>query len=371
MRRKTFRFLPYLTLCIIALSSCNTGVDSSRYNSDYVNTTIMTTQGTTELTQITTTTEESITTTTTQTTSTTRVTTPVTSTTIKSSEATTTKSPTPPRAKILVNEPRSPGKVTYDNDRILVDASNSSEGYIMIRHKGKSGRNLKVRIEKSGQTTYDYDLHGDGRYAVYPLQLGKGKYTVKVFEHVEGNRYASIFGTEINAQPKNDKTAFTYPNVQVDFDKNSAAIKKAAQLCAGMDNDLDKVRAIYMYIVENIKYDEKKAAEIDGLDYYIPDVDKVIAAGKGICYDYSTLFAAMLRSQNIPAKLVMGYALPESIYHAWNVVYIEGKGTLVAQISVKGNKWKLLDTTFAAGAGNEYAGEIMADSSNYISIYTY
>ena len=75
---------------------------------------------------------------------------------------------------------------------------------------------------------------------------------------------------------------------------------------------------------------------------YLPDIDDTLAKRKGICFDYSAVFACMLRVQNIPAKLIIGYA--DRYYHAWNSVLIEGK-------------WERYDLTFA-------------DSGTKISKYT-
>ena len=41
---------------------------------------------------------------------------------------------------------------------------------------------------------------------------------------------------------------------------------------------------------------------------------------------YSSLLASMLRSLDVPTKLVTGYVAPDYLYHAWNEVYIEGTG---------------------------------------------
>jgi transglutaminase-like putative cysteine protease len=56
---------------------------------------------------------------------------------------------------------------------------------------------------------------------------------------------------------------------------------------------------------------------------YTPDTDKALEMKKGICFDYAAVVATMLRSQNIPTKLVFGYA-PNGEYHSWNEVFVNG-----------------------------------------------
>ena len=51
-----------------------------------------------------------------------------------------------------------------------------------------------------------------------------------------------------------------------------------------------------------------------------------------MCYDFSSLFAAMCRSEGIPCALTKGDA--GSSYHAWNKVNLNGK-------------WYQIDLTFA------------------------
>ena len=71
----------------------------------------------------------------------------------------------------------------------------------------------------------------------------------------------------------------------------------ANQLGEQASSETDAVARIYEYIKENIVYDYDKAAgDVTG---YVPDPDQTLSSGKGICFDYASLAAAMLRSQGI------------------------------------------------------------------------
>ena len=74
----------------------------------------------------------------------------------------------------------------------------------------------------------------------------------------------------------------------------------------------------------------------------------------------------MLRSQGIPCKIITGYVSPDNIYHAWNMVYIDGTW-VDAHIDIKQNTWTRIDTTFAVGSGSSYVGDGIA----YTDLYTY
>ena len=127
------------------------------------------------------------------------------------------------------------------------------------------------------------------------------------------------------------------------------------------------VRAVYDWLTRNIAYDTGKAAQLADTTGYVPDPDATLSAGSGICFDYASLAAAMFRSLGIPCQIVTGYVSPDNIYHAWNMIYIDGTW-VSAQITVNANQWTRIDTTFAAGgAGADYIG----DGSTYTDRYVY
>ena len=111
----------------------------------------------------------------------------------------------------------------------------------------------------------------------------------------------------------------------VKWNKDDQAIVKAAEWSEYDDRAL--LSAVYGYLVSSIKYDN---AKIDTLaPGYLPSIEDTFSSGRGICYDFAALFASMLRSQGVPAKLVMGYTPNAVGYHAWNEVYVDGKWIVV------------------------------------------
>ena len=137
------------------------------------------------------------------------------------------------------------------------------------------------------------------------------------------------------------------------------------ELDASCTTDADIAAAVYDYMVKNIQYDTEKAAtEQNG---YLPSPDETLKTGKGICFDYASLAAAMLRSEGIPCKLITGY-VGEETYHAWNSFYVESEGWITVEIRAKADEWQRVDITFAAGGMP--AGEIQNDSE-YTTRFTY
>ena len=72
----------------------------------------------------------------------------------------------------------------------------------------------------------------------------------------------------------------------------------------------------------------------------------------------------MLRSLNVPCKLVVGYAGVE--YHAWISVWSEEKGWIDGAIFFNGTNWQNMDPTYAATGAADQINKIQ-----YTSKYIY
>lgn len=266
----------------------------------------------------------------------------------------------------LVRIPTASGAVTYANGPVTVDASNTQNGYVMVKYSGSVGK-IKVQIIKDG-LTYTYDLNARSAYEVFPLSEGSGTYTVKVFEQVQGTSYSQAFSQSVNVSLASEYEPFLYPNQYVNFSDGSAAVQKAAEISAGAADALSVVNNIYNYVINNTTYDTAKAASVQS--GYLPSVDQTLASGTGICFDYAALMVSMLRSQDIPSKLVIGYT--GSVYHAWVNVYIDGVGWLDNYIYFDGTNWTLADPTFASTGGqSDSIKQYIGNGANYQQKYCY
>ena len=90
----------------------------------------------------------------------------------------------------------------------------------------------------------------------------------------------------------------------------------ADDICADCETDEEKVQAIYQWIIHNFEYDYDYYAVIQ---YF--NVRHTLHTRKGVCYDFSNLFAALCRSQNIPCYVVDGTSYKTAAQHTWNRVY--------------------------------------------------
>ncbi len=295
----------------------------------------------------------------------------VTSSSSRSQSSSSSSSAPPPNVVIPDFEvPTSPGTAIITDktkNAVVIDYSNATKGYISVRYTGSSKR-VKFRYV-CGDKTYNFDVPVNGTVVYFPLSCGSGQYTFYVFENISGNTYSTLLSENVSVQVKDNITPYTYPNQFVSYKKSSECVKKAAELCAGKTGTIDKISAVFLYISDSITYDYNLASTVKS--GYIPDPDKTLKSKKGICFDYASLMSAMLRSQGIPTRLVIGYASPD-IYHAWNEVYTEQTGWITPELLMSSRGYNLADATFYASASDKKTiADYIMNSSNYNAVYYY
>lgn len=273
----------------------------------------------------------------------------------------------PPRdstPKVLT--PSADGVTVYQNDFASIDASNTSQGYVMVKYNGTNEK-VKLQITCPDQSCYTYLISDRGVYDTFPLTAGNGSYALQVLENVAGDTYTVSLTQSINVSIEDEFLPFLYPNQYVNFHADSQAVSKGCDLAKDTYSDLDVVQNIYNYVIKNISYDTEKAQNVS---YgYVPDVDDTLSSKKGICFDYAALMTSMLRSQNIPTKLEVGYS--GDAYHAWISTYIDDKGWVDDIIQFDGDTWQIMDPTLAATNDSAAVKKYVGDGSHYVVKYTY
>ncbi len=248
-------------------------------------------------------------------------------------------------------------------ERVRLDASCVDLGYVAV--SATSDTRLKFQVIKD-EVTYNYDLRPDGTPGIFPLQGGNGNYRFRVMENVVDKKYAELYAYSCDVRMLDEYQPFLRPSTYVSFSPDSACVKKAAELAAAAADELGIVSAVYNYVCGSITYDREKAASVKS--GYLPVPDETMSTGKGICFDYAALTAAMLRSQGIPTKMIFGYVAPQDLYHAWNMFYTPQSGWVTVSFEVRGDNWNRMDLTFSAnGADATFIG----DGSNYSDVYFY
>lgn len=131
------------------------------------------------------------------------------------------------------------------------------------------------------------------------------------------------------------------------------------QICAGLDSDYDKAKAVYEWVAANIEYD---------YEYFYGRKENVITSAEGVldsrltvCAGYSRLTQALLQAQDIPTLYIVGRVTDVrtpvtvifDIDHAWNMAFVEGR-------------WIYMDSTWGRpGKYDEATGELVDAGSTY------
>jgi len=268
---------------------------------------------------------------------------------VESEAAALAEAPPPPVSVVLEAVPS--GEKEERCDDAVIDFSHTQDGYIMARYTGQTDKRLKFRVI-GPTTTYTYNLPID-QWTVFPLSDGSGSYQAALYINTHDSKYALVMTAQFEVELQDEFAPFLRPNQYVDYAAAPDTVKKGAELCAGLTHPLEKVAAVYDYAVDTLTYDYERAATVKS--GYLPVLDDVLAEKKGICFDYAALMAAMLRSQEVPCKLVVGYA--GSTYHAWISVWTEENGWVDGAIFFDGHMWKRMGPTFASS--NYRSEEIM------------
>ena len=195
-----------------------------------------------------------------------------------------------------INLPEASGKTVKKDGKMTIDCSNMSEGYIMVKGQ-KSKKRLKVQVATAG-AKLNYDL---------TIKTGLSAPEVSV---------------KLNAKMDNELSCFLYPNQYVNYNADSPCVVYAAELCSGMTDQADIYKAVCNYVTGNFVYDFIKSVTVK--PGQLPQIDECWNNRMGICQDLSALTCAMLRSQGVPARLMIG-TVGANTYHAWVVAVVNGQ----------------------------------------------
>ncbi len=248
-------------------------------------------------------------------------------------------------------------KVVENIERILPEYGHelnfdyAKEGVVSVFYNNRSEKKIKLVVQLDDEK-YIYNVFNNAQYVNYPLQLGNGRYKISLYENTTGTKYKKIASQYYQVELTDENNVYLQSVLEIKWEDEDESIKLANELVADAleakketvyKEDRDDVQLteeeiineLYTYVIKNIKYDYEK---IKGLDYsYVPTNDITLEIGTGICYDYSSLLASMLRSQGIPTKMVKGYANTSDVYHAWNEIYLTSE-----------ERWVVVDPTYDA-----------------------
>jgi transglutaminase-like putative cysteine protease len=129
--------------------------------------------------------------------------------------------------------------------------------------------------------------------------------------------------------------AWLGPDALVPLDARVRRI--AEEVTRGKATPLERARAIYAYVLANVRYEKT------GDGWGRGDILWVCDSKHGNCTDFHALAIGLLRASGIPARFQIGYSIPEAAsaelpgYHCWADFYLDGAGWIPLDAS---EAWK-------------------------------
>ncbi len=170
----------------------------------------------------------------------------------------------------------------------------------------------------------------DGTFATIEFKNPTGRKEITIEGTAQVRTYNFAIAEKINknidgklTQEQTDR----YLREETGIDTKSRLIKNICRdEIQTATNDVDTVKNIFDYVVENLRYN-------------INDINKnkgalrAIQSGNGVCEEFADLFVTLCRVKGIPARVVEGFDIPftdndKEIYsgHAWCEVYFPQYG---------------------------------------------
>lgn len=243
------------------------------------------------------------------------------------------------------------GATKANKDRILFTIEDN-DGSEVVREY------LQVQADNTYSSEFNIDL-ADGNYAASVFMAARGDYTywsvylgipIKVFNTQPSFVKPLIFLDNLIKYEPYGKVRSEHLELYLSEEDTETITNLAVEITKGKQSDYDKALSISEWVADNIYYDMD--AYYSGS--YLTDVMSTLELRRSVCSGYANLTAALLRSINIPAKIVSGFALGlgtsgtwdgvyhDSSNHAWNEAYVDGR-------------WIIIDTTW--NSSNIYENE--------------
>ena len=217
---------------------------------------------------------------------------------------------------------------------------------ITFQYYNASGNSFTLQFSANGRTGTIRGIPVDNSTIRLPLEYGSGTYTITIMEMVGGGAARTVSTHSIDtgtgaqvipssapsaAQPSGAASGgwsvdtsdpYLTPITDINWSEGLVSVKKARELCTTSMSDREKAQAVYNHLVAILSYNYDLVGKLPA--GYTPSMDPTYNTKRGICYDFSSLYAGMMRSVGVKCKLVKGYNSMVDGYHAWNEVYVDG-----------------------------------------------
>ncbi|MBQ9280272.1 MAG: S-layer homology domain-containing protein [Clostridia bacterium] len=163
------------------------------------------------------------------------------------------------------------------------------------------------------------------------------KFKVTIKRDALASTYEEAIPTRTNTVINEETKRFLEPAERIDSDDPSI-ITKAKEITQEQTTDYKKAQAIFEYVNVKMAYDESATYANKGSLSAFKNM-------RGVCEEFTTLFIAMCRAVNVPARAIEGYRIEdkisgdtvigkELINHVWPEIYLEEYGWVPVEPTV-------------------------------------
>ncbi len=260
----------------------------------------------------------------------------------------------------------STSKSDFENFDFVIDENKLT---ISGKFRNPALNSILLKINKE-QKVEDADKNGIINLTINLDTLGiNGPSPVMMYHNVPGeNRYISYINETIIITKDDEGYCFqkplvydenieflsrwTTPAAFVNFTIDEEIKAMSDEICKGINDPYQKIKALHEWMCENIYYD---------YDYYYKKSDQryysdkeVLQARRTVCGGYTNLLASFIRAQGIPCRKVRGFALGLGYTKQWNEEIVNGNEENHAWVQAYiDNRWVTIDSTW--DTGNKYS----------------
>lgn len=232
--------------------------------------------------------------------------------------------------------------ISHNGVKLNTIETSQVAGHITISGSTSKEKIKLLVIGEDKQVWYEVKLES-GDFSEDIWFDSPGRYTVKVMVNEYDRKYS--FGPSLTVENTEKLNRYLIPSKHIESDEE-LIIKTAREITGGYGSDMEKAKAIYDWVIDNMEYDYDKFYKHSQGKYDNQyGAANAISTGQGVCYDYSALMAALARASGIQAKVVEGGLNKGRLkgFHAWNEIFISEK-----------DSWISIDTTLGDTTGENY-----------------
>jgi transglutaminase-like putative cysteine protease len=218
----------------------------------------------------------------------------------------------------------------------LVEAA---DGYVDVVAAGIGGPgaghdHVVVRVSKDGAAQMWRVPAVGGEISVrIHLTRGPGEYEVRLCLPAAEEGFYRLSDVSFGVRAAAGVDEALAPGVYIESGRQ-AVHELALSVVGTAAGDYERARAIYRWLGRNLTYDLARAKDPAARPLATTEI---LELRRGVCQDFSNVFAAMCRSLGIPCRVVHGQAPPVGgTPHAWNEFWA-------------GGRWVLVDATWGSG----------------------